>query len=133
MFHRSTSDDGVDRRGFLECMAWAGAGVVWSVSGGVLSSRLFGQEPAAKSDFSFAQISDSHIGFAKAPNTNVTATLKVAIDKINALKERPSFVLHTGDLTHLSLPAEFDTVGESLKGIRGGNVWRGPRHGPGLL
>ena len=122
MFHRSTSEDGVDRRGFLECMAWVGTGLVWSVSGGVLSSRLFGQEPAAKSDFSFAQVSDSHIGFAKPPNTNVAATLKVAIDKINALKEAPAFVLHTGDLTHLSLPKEFDTVGEILKGVRGGNV-----------
>lgn len=122
MFNRSSSEDGVDRRGFLECMAWVGTGLVWSVSGGVLSSRAFGQEPAAKSDFSFAQISDSHIGFKKPPNTDVTATLKRAIDKINALKDAPSFVLHTGDLTHLSLPAEFDTVGEVLKGVRGGNV-----------
>lgn len=114
-----SSEDGVDRRGFLECMAWAGAGLIWSVNGGVLSSRAFGQEAAAKSDFNFVQISDSHIGFKKPPNTDVTATLKRAIDKINGLKDTPSFVLHTGDLTHLALADEFDTVGEVLKGYRG--------------
>ncbi|HEY7424922.1 MAG TPA: hypothetical protein VH682_11890 [Gemmataceae bacterium] len=111
--------DGVDRRGFLSCMAWTGTGLVWSVRGGVLSSRVLGQEATAKDDFHFVQISDSHIGFKKPPNTDVTATLKLAVERINARKEAPSFVLHTGDLTHLSLPAEFDTVAEVLKGVRG--------------
>jgi 3',5'-cyclic AMP phosphodiesterase CpdA len=117
------SHDDVDRRGFLSCMAWVGTGLVWSVSGGVLSSRVFGQEAKAdKKDFSFVQISDSHIGFNKPPNTDVTATLKVAVNKINALREAPSFVLHTGDLTHLAKPAEFDTVAEVLKGVRAGKT-----------
>jgi hypothetical protein len=115
--------EGVDRRGFLSCMAWVGTGLVWSVRGGVLSSRAFGQEAAAaKSDFSFVQISDSHIGFRKPPNTDVTGTLKRAVDKINALEPAPSLVLHTGDLTHLSLPAEFDTTAEVLKGVRAGKL-----------
>jgi 3',5'-cyclic AMP phosphodiesterase CpdA len=117
--HLLPQSDSVDRRGFLSCMAWVGTGLVWSVRGGVLSSRVLGQEAAAKSDFSFVQISDSHIGFKKPPNTDVTATLKLAVERINARKEAPAFVLHTGDLTHLSLPAEFDTAAEVLKGVRG--------------
>ena len=119
--------DGVDRRGFLSCMAWAGAGLVWSVNGGVLSSRAFGQDAAAeKGDFNFVQISDSHIGFRKPPNTDVTGTLKLAVDKINALKETPSLVLHTGDVTHLALPAEFDTAAEILKAARTGRIFYVP-------
>jgi 3',5'-cyclic-AMP phosphodiesterase len=119
--------DGVDRRGFLSCMAWAGTGLLWSVAGGVLSSRAFGQEAAeAKADFSFAQISDSHIGFNKPANTDVTATLKLAVDRINALPQKPAFVLHSGDLTHLAKPKEFDTVNEVLKGARAGRVFYVP-------
>src|SRR5690349_20479620 len=58
------NDDGIDRRGFLQCMAWAGSGVVWSIAGGIPSSRAFGQKISsnAKGDFHFLQISDSHIG-----------------------------------------------------------------------
>src|SRR5271167_2852364 len=74
----SHSSDGIDRRGFLECMAWAGTGVLWSISGGILSSRLIGEPARAqeKADFTFVQISDSHIGFSKEPNKDVTGTLK---------------------------------------------------------
>ncbi|HET7036475.1 MAG TPA: metallophosphoesterase [Thermomicrobiaceae bacterium] len=113
------SSDGIDRRHFLKCMAWAGTGVLWTVSGGILSSCTFGGNAAAKQgDFTFAQISDSHIGFNKAPNTDVTATLHEAIAKVNALPARPAFVLHTGDLSHLSKPDEFDTVEQSLKSAK---------------
>jgi len=92
--------DGVDRRGFLECMAWVGTGVAWSVCGGVLSSRALGQTPDSqrKVDFTFAQISDSHIGFSKEPNKDVTATLELAVARIKALPTRPDFLIHTGDL-----------------------------------
>jgi len=116
--------DGVDRRGFLECMAWAGTGLVWTVGGGLLSSRAFGRGPErpAGGSFSFVQISDSHIGFSKEPNKDVAATLQAAVDKINALEERPDFLIHTGDLTHLSTPREFDTVAEILKGARVGHI-----------
>jgi 3',5'-cyclic AMP phosphodiesterase CpdA len=111
--------DGVNRRGFLECMAWAGTGLLWTVSGGLPAARVFGRDtrtPGA-GDFSFAQISDSHIGFAKPPNTDVVGTLQSAVAKINAMPQPPAFVLHTGDLTHLAKPEEFDTVAEVLKSV----------------
>jgi hypothetical protein len=116
--------DGIDRRGFLECMAWAGTGLVWSVGGGILSSRAFGREAdrSVEGNFSFVQISDSHIGFSKEPNRDVAATLQVAVDKINALEVRPDLLIHTGDLTHLSTPREFDTVAEILKGAKVGHI-----------
>jgi Icc protein len=111
------SNDGIDRRGFLNCMAWAGTGVLWTISGGVPSSRLFGQKPSGKSkgDMTFVQISDSHIGFNKPANPDVTGTLQVAIDRINTLDAQPDLILHTGDLTHSAKPAEFDTLAQSLQ------------------
>src|SRR5262252_6668794 len=120
MDHRKAhgpNHDGIDRRGFLECMAWVGTGLAWTVTGGVLSSRVFGAGPGQKEkgDFSFVQISDSHIGFAKPPNTDVVSTLKRTVAKINALQKQPDVLIHTGDLTHLAKPAEFDTVAEVLK------------------
>jgi Icc protein len=116
--------DGVDRRGFLNCMTWAGTGLVWTVGGGILSSRVFGQERdrSGAGSFSFVQISDSHIGFSKEPNKDVTATLQATVDKINALEGRPDLLIHTGDLTHLSTPREFDTVAEILKGAKVGHI-----------
>jgi 3',5'-cyclic AMP phosphodiesterase CpdA len=119
------ADDGIDRRGFLQCMAWVGTGLVWTVGSGIPGCAKF-NEAAAESkpgDFSFGQISDSHIGFSKEPNKDVTATLQAAIDKINSLKKQPSFLLHTGDLTHLSKPEEFDIVAEVLKGFKGGSTF----------
>ncbi len=71
-----------DRRQTLKCMLWAGTGVVWTVAGGVPASRLIGSAKAAESGFSFVQISDSHIGFAKPANPDARATLNAAIDKI---------------------------------------------------
>jgi 3',5'-cyclic AMP phosphodiesterase CpdA len=124
-----TSDpDGIDRRGFLECMAWAGAGLVWTVTGGVLSSRVFGAGVGQieKGDFSFVQISDSHIGFAKPPNTDVVSSLKRTVAKINALPTQPDVLIHTGDLTHLAKPAEFDTVAEVLKEAKVGQTYYVP-------
>jgi Icc protein len=105
--------DGVDRRGFLRCMAWAGSGVVWAVSGGIPRSELLGQT-GDSGGFQFVQISDSHIGFNKPANADVNATLQLAIDKIDALPQTPSFLIHTGDLTHTAKPAEFDTLGQLL-------------------
>jgi len=119
--------DNIDRRGLLQCMAWVGTGLVWTLQGGVAVSRLVGQEAkSARSDFSFVQISDSHIGFAREPNKDVTATLQQAVAKINALPQPPAFVLHTGDLTHLAKPAEFDTVAQVLRGLRTSKVWYVP-------
>jgi 3',5'-cyclic AMP phosphodiesterase CpdA len=112
--------DGIDRRGFLKCMAWAGAGLIWSMKGGILHSRAFGQNTAdlATADFTFAQVSDSHVGFDKGVYHDVVGTFQASVAKINALPTLPSLVLHTGDLTHLSKPHEFDTVSQIMKSIR---------------
>ena len=119
--HDACNNDGIDRRGFLKCMAWAGTGVLWTFAGGVPTSRLFGQTAPAKSghpgkqaDFSFVQISDSHIGFSKPANTDVSATLQAALAKIDAVPSQPDFLIHTGDLTHSSKPEEFDTLNQLL-------------------
>ena len=79
----------LDRRQTLKCMLWAGTGVVWTVAGGVPSSRLIGSAKAATSGFSFVQISDSHIGFAKPANPDARVTLNAAIDKIVAMPASP--------------------------------------------
>ena len=117
------NQDGIDRRGFLKCMAWAGAGAFCVMQGGVLRSYALGSQGArqAKGEISFVQISDSHMGFNKAANPDVAATLQVAIDKINALPQGPAFMLHTGDITHLSKPGEFDTVDQMLRSVKVGD------------
>ena len=109
---------GIDRRGFLKCMQWAGAGVVWGLAGGVPSSRLLGAPMTRAEDFAFVQISDSHIGFDKAANPDVSGTFQAAVDKINALERQPDFILHTGDLSHLAKASEFDTLDQLLRGLR---------------
>ena len=123
--------DGVDRRGFLKCMAWAGTGAFCVIKGGVLQSYSLSRvaeidNARAKGDFSFVQISDSHMGFDKAANQDVVGTLKAAIDKINGLPGSPAFMLHTGDITHLSKPGEFDTVEQMLKDSRAREVFYVP-------
>jgi 3',5'-cyclic-AMP phosphodiesterase len=115
--------DGIDRRGFLRCMAWAGTGALCVLQGGVLKSyalsRMSDQAVSiAKGELSFVQISDSHMGFNKPANPDVAATLQVAVDKINGLSTPPEFLLHTGDISHLSKPEEFDTVDQILKSTR---------------
>jgi Icc protein len=113
-----TSNDGIDRRGFLKCMAWAGAGVAWAMKGGILTARAFGANVDENdADFTFVQISDSHVGFSKGAYTDVVGTFQTTVARINALRQRPSLVLHTGDLTHLSKPQEFDTVAQVMKSI----------------
>lgn len=118
---------GMDRRKFLKCMAWAGGGVLWVMRGGVLSAQTLdmGDSVAAVagSTFSFVQISDSHIGFHQAPNPDVTATLREAVAKVNALSVAPAFVVHTGDLTHLAKPEQFDTVAQVVKGTKAGHTF----------
>jgi 3',5'-cyclic-AMP phosphodiesterase len=123
------SEDGIDRRGFLKCMAWVGTGLVWTMSGGILaacSAIQGGTASAAGGDFSFVQISDSHIGFKNDPNKDVTATFQAAIDKINTLPAPPAFMIHTGDLTHLTKPDEFDTVSQVLKSSKSSQVYYVP-------
>ena len=101
---------GVSRRKILECMTWAGTGVLWTVAGGVPRSMgIIGEATAAEPNgLTFLQISYSHVGFDKPANPNAIGTLEEAINKIKTLPVKPSFVIHTGDVTHLSKPSEFD-------------------------
>lgn len=112
--HDDDTRNGIDRRHALECMLWAGTGVLWTLSAGVPVSRLIGSAQAAESGFSFMQISDSHVGFDKAANPDARATLQEAIGKINAMPKKPSFMIHTGDITHLSKPREFDDAAQAI-------------------
>jgi 3',5'-cyclic-AMP phosphodiesterase len=110
-----------ERRRLLKCMAWGGAGVLWAMKGGVLRAETLGTNAlaaAGSADFSFVQISDSHVGFHLEANPNVLATLDEAIGHINALPVAPAFVLHTGDVSHLSKPEQFDTAQQAFKSIK---------------
>jgi 3',5'-cyclic AMP phosphodiesterase CpdA len=102
--------DGVSRRKVLECMTWTGTGLLWTLTGGVPRSLgLIGEAVAADTTgLTFLQISDSHIGFDKAANPHTSATLEEAIAKVKSLPIKPSFMIHTGDISHLSKVAEFD-------------------------
>jgi len=129
-------DDGIDRRNFLSCMAWAGTGLLWTISAGVPTSKLLAATGArapvgghAGEDFSFVQISDSHIGFNKAANQDVTGTLQKAIDKVNAAPmagKPPEFMIHTGDITQSSKAGEFDTAVQVIKGAKVGEIFYVP-------
>ncbi|MFE1598915.1 metallophosphoesterase family protein [Methylobacterium sp. ID0610] len=110
--------DGIDRRGFLECMTWAGTGLLWSAAGGLpraigLSQALAAEAPA--SGLAFLQISDSHVGFDKAANPDALGTLREAVARIGLLPVKPAFILHTGDISHLSKDREFDDADQILK------------------
>src|SRR6266542_4547522 len=118
--------DGIDRRHFLRCMAWAGTGMLWTISGGIPRSARLGAEVPAKDGLFFIQISDSHIGFSKPANTDVTATFHTAISRINALSVQPAFLLHTGDISQLSKPSEFDTADQVLREARTGKTFYVP-------
>jgi Icc protein len=106
--------DHLDRRGALKCMAWAGGGLLWTLSGGVPAGATLPAEAAdhqaPSGGFSFVQISDSHIGFDRPANPDPAATLRAAVARIRALPSPPAFVLHTGDISHLSRDSEFDTA-----------------------
>jgi amicyanin len=117
------SHDGIDRRGFLECMTWAGAGMVWAMQGGVAFSQMTHQASMAHDGLTFVQISDSHMGFNKPANENVIATLQEAVARINALPSPPAFLIHTGDISHLSKPEEFDQVDQILKTAKVGQTF----------
>src|SRR5260221_5475709 len=102
-------ENGVSRRKVLECMTWAGTGVLWTIAGGVPRSLgLVDSAMAQESGLTFLQISDSHVGFDKPANPNALGTLEEAIGKIKTIPAKPSFMIHTGDITHLSKASEFD-------------------------
>jgi Icc protein len=121
--HDRLADEAPDssRRNVLQCMAWAGAGMLWTVSGGVPRSRLIGTAEAATAPaggFSFLQISDSHIGFSNAPNTDTPGTLREAIALVNAQKQQAGLLIHTGDVSQLSKDAQFDTAEQIIREAR---------------
>jgi Icc protein len=107
-------DYNADRRGFLKCMTWAGSAMVWTVAGGIPRSHIIGSAGATEAGFSFAQVSDSHLGFDKPVNTNVAGTFQEALAQVTAAEEKPAFLIHTGDITHLSKPEQFDTAAQLL-------------------
>jgi 3',5'-cyclic AMP phosphodiesterase CpdA len=120
---KSNQDDnreGLSRRKVLECMTWAGTGVLWTVAGGVPQSfGLMGEAKAqGAGGLTFLQISDSHVGFDKPANPNALGTLEEAINKVKALPVKPSFMIHTGDITHLSKPSEFDDADRIISQAR---------------
>lgn len=125
-----SDERGLDRRGFLQCMAWTGTGLVWSVVGGVPGSRALGpgraQAEEAAGGWSFVQISDTHIGFRGEANKDVIGTLETAIARIKAMQPRPAFIIHTGDITHAQKPGAFDLVTEALKGTGAERVFYVP-------
>ncbi|HXJ00328.1 MAG TPA: metallophosphoesterase [Micropepsaceae bacterium] len=112
------------RRGALKCLAFGGAGTLFVLSGGVLApvnlalgAARDGQ--AAKAGIPlFVQISDSHIGFKADANPDVAGTVKQTIDLVNAMPEKPAFIMHTGDITHLSKAEEFDQAQQLLSGLK---------------
>jgi hypothetical protein len=116
-----TGDNPPDRRDFLKCMAWAGTGALFVVSGGISSSMALDGaiaapvRPTAAKPFTFVQLSDSHIGFNKPPNADARQTFAEAIAKVKALPVQPDFIIHTGDVTQLSRDDEFDDAEQMLK------------------
>jgi Icc protein len=117
---RKPSEVRTTRRGALKCLAWAGTGIVWTVTGGVPRPLGLGEAFAATptNAFTFVQISDSHIGFNKDANPDPNGTLQAALDRIGGLPRKPAMMIHTGDVSHLSKPAEFDAAEQLLKSAR---------------
>ncbi|HET9047023.1 MAG TPA: metallophosphoesterase, partial [Casimicrobiaceae bacterium] len=119
--HDSVRNPG--RRKALECLAgWTGTAIVWTVAGGVpraIGATQPGMAPAAQADaLTFVQISDTHVGFKKDANPDVIGSLRRAIAEVNAMKQAPAFVVHTGDVSHLSKPEEFGTARDVLQEFR---------------
>lgn len=115
--HETANAAGTQRRGLLKCMAWAGTGLLWTVSGGVPRSALLGGGAmAATGELTFMQISDSHIGFSAPPNTDVAGTLGAAIEQVKQRKGDAALLIHTGDVSHLSRTGQFDTAEQIIKG-----------------
>jgi 3',5'-cyclic AMP phosphodiesterase CpdA len=103
--------DGLDRRGMLQCLGWAGTGALFALQGGVAFSRPLHQAVSAAAQvqpFTFLQISDTHVGFAKIANPDPVGTLRETMARVKALPRQPDFIIHTGDISHLAKPEQFD-------------------------
>jgi 3',5'-cyclic AMP phosphodiesterase CpdA len=121
---------GMSRRQLIRHSAWFGSAVVLTVVGGEVISHIAGSTPttsqATRPTLRFAQISDAHLGFTGQANPNVTETFGEAINQVNNLGYTPDFVIHTGDLTHLSTQAQFDQAKQMLTGLRTPHVFTVP-------
>jgi 3',5'-cyclic-AMP phosphodiesterase len=112
------------RKKFIEHVSWTGLGIVWAIgSNGLFTACKVGEQNSSPtsskaSPLSFVQISDTHIGFKKPANEHVTDTLQKTIAAINALAVPPAFVVHTGDITHLSKPEEFDLAKQLMSQLK---------------
>ncbi|GEN98179.1 metallophosphoesterase [Novosphingobium sediminis] len=114
----------VGRRQAFKCLGWAGTGALYALSGGIATSLTLDQavaavprgqkQAASTAPFAFLQISDTHIGFAKAANPDPVATLRETVAKIRALPVQPDFLVHTGDISHLARPDQFDLAQQVL-------------------
>ena len=108
------------RRGALKCLAYGGAGTLFTLSAGILTPvdlafAKAGDRTATKAGIPlFLQISDTHIGFNKEANPDVAGTLTRTIALVNAMPQKPDLVIHTGDITHLSKASEFDTAAQLM-------------------
>ncbi|OBB95171.1 metallophosphoesterase [Mycobacterium sp. 852002-40037_SCH5390672] len=122
--------EAMTRRQLIRHTAWFGAAVGFAVAGGEVISHVAGaaaaQHTSGRPALRFAQISDSHLGFTGAPNPDVAATFRRAIDQVNTLGYTPDFVIHTGDLTHLSTPEQFDQVKQMMTGLKTPHVFTVP-------
>jgi 3',5'-cyclic AMP phosphodiesterase CpdA len=116
----TSDDDKPSRRKVLECMTWAGTGVLWTIAGGVTRSMgiIDGALAAEATDFTFLQISDSHVGFSRPANPNALGTLEEAIGRVKALTVKPAFMIHTGDISHISKLKEFDDADQVISQAR---------------
>ncbi|MDF3835639.1 metallophosphoesterase [Cupriavidus basilensis] len=111
------------RRDVLKCLAFGSAGTLFVLAGGVLTPVELALAASTKAQSAvsgvplFLQISDTHIGFNKDANPDVAGTLRQTIDLVNAMPAKPALTIHTGDITHLSRPAEFDLAAQLLSGL----------------
>jgi 3',5'-cyclic AMP phosphodiesterase CpdA len=112
------------RRGALKCLAFGGAGTLFAIAGGVFTPIDLAVAAADRPGAArlgkplFVQISDTHIGFNKEANPDVSGTLAQTIQLVNTMPEQPALMIHTGDITHLSKAAEFDLAQQLFSGLR---------------
>jgi len=123
-------EHGMTRRQLIRHSAWFGAAVALTFTGGKVISRVAGdgagRTPVNTSELQFVQVGDSHLGFTGTANTDVTATFATAINQVNSLGYTPDFVMHTGDITHLSTAAEFGLAREMMSDLRTPRVFTVP-------
>jgi 3',5'-cyclic AMP phosphodiesterase CpdA len=114
--------DTLSRRGAMKCLAFGGAGTLFTLSGGILLPQALGATQKPSGLPLFLQISDTHIGFNKQANPDVAATLKETIARVNGMERKPLLTIHTGDITHLSRASEFDLANQLLGDLKAGEL-----------